>query len=223
MSNSAPTPPVEVAPRAVQQAVPRAREIDVELLALDLAACTRCVNTLANIEEAIEAVRQVLDVAGTEVGVHKILVKSEEQARRHRFATSPTIRINGRDIAAETLESHCDSCTNLCGCDEGTSCRVWRYQGQEYAEAPVGLVVEAILRETYGGTNRTVSDPVAYEGVPENLRRFFTGKSVEETVTASSCCTPGEQEVCCEASAKSSCCGTAEVGTCGCQQGAGLP
>jgi len=133
------------------------------------------------------------------------------------------IRINGRDIAAETLESHCDSCTNLCGCDEGTSCRVWRYQGQEYAEAPVGLVAEAILRETYGGTNRTVSDPVAYEGVLEKLRRFFTGKSVEETVTASSCCTPGEQEVCCEASAKSSCCGTAEVGTCGCQRGAGLP
>jgi len=41
MSNSAPTPPVEVAPRAVQQAAPRAREIDVELLALDLAECTR--------------------------------------------------------------------------------------------------------------------------------------------------------------------------------------
>lgn len=181
------------------------REIEVELLALDLDACIRCVGTLANMEKAIETVRQVLDATGAEVRARKVLIESEEQARRYRFVTSPTIRINGRDIA---LESRCDSCTYLCGCDEGTSCRVWRYQGQEYTEAPVGLIVGAILHEVYGETTRAVSKPSAYdEGVPENLRRFFAGKSAKETVT--SCCAPAEQEVCCKPSAKSSCCGTA--------------
>jgi hypothetical protein len=193
---------------------PPAREIEVELLALDLNACTRCVGTLANIEEAIETVRRVLKATGAEARVRKVVIESEEQAREHRFEISPTIRINGHDIVFETLESRCDSCTDLCGCDEGTSCRVWRYGDREYTEAPVELVVEAILREVYGESARAAPEPVAHEeGVPENLRRFFAGRSA----TASSCCAPAEQEVCCEPSAKSSCCGTAEAGPCGCR------
>jgi len=194
--------------RPTGEQTPPTRRIDVELLALDLDACTRCVGTLANMEKAIETVGQVLDATGAEVRVRKVLIESEEQARRHRFATSPTIRINERDIVLETLENRCDSCTDLCGCDEGTSCRVWRYQGQEYTEAPVGLIVGAILREVYGETTRAAPEPAAYEGVPENLRHFFAGKSAEETLAASSCCEPSE---------KSSCCGTVETEPCGCR------
>ena len=200
-----------------------ARELDVELLALDLGTCTRCVGTLANIEEAIEMVQRVLGVTGTEVRVRKTLIESEEQAREHRFVTSPTVRINGRDIAFETLESRCDSCTDLCGCDEGTNCRVWLYGGQEYTEAPVGLVVEAILGEVYGEISQTASEPTvynepaAYEDVPENLSRFFAGKSAKEAAAASSCCSPEDQEVCCEPAAKASCCGSGEGESCGCR------
>ena len=189
---------------------PPARKIDVELLALDLDVCTRCVGTLTNIEKAIETVQEVLDTTGFEVIVHKTLIKSEEQAHQHRFVASPTIRINGRDITPETLESHCDSCTDLCGCGEGTSCRMWRYRGQEYTEAPVGLVVEAMLREIHSDDTQAVSEPAAYESVPANLQRFFASR-------ASSCCAPAEQEVCCEPPAKTPCCGTVETKTCGCQ------
>jgi hypothetical protein len=112
--------------------------------------------------------------------VRKTLVESEEQARRHRFETSPTVRVNGRDIAFETLESRCDSCTDLCRRDEGTNCRMWRYGGQEYTEAPVGLVVEAILGEVYGETPQVASEPAAYEDVPENFSRFLAGRSAKE-------------------------------------------
>ena len=40
--------------------------------------------------------------------------RSLEQARELRFAISPTIRVDGRDISPEPLESECGP--NGCGC-----------------------------------------------------------------------------------------------------------
>jgi len=199
-----------------QRETPAARVIDIELLALDLTSCTRCVGTLASIEAAIDAVRHVLEVTGTTVQAKKIIIESEDQARQYELVTSPTIRVNGRDIAFEILESKCDSCTDLCGCDEDTNCRVWHYRGKEYTEAPVGLIVEALLREI-GGGDRDGGGASAYEEVPENLRRFFAGKSTKQPVETKSCCPSTDQETCCEPGEKAACCGTSEPGTCGCR------
>ena len=52
------------------------RSLDIELLALDLSTCTRCVGTLANIETAIAAVRQVLEVTGMAVRVRQVVIGS---------------------------------------------------------------------------------------------------------------------------------------------------
>jgi hypothetical protein len=196
---------------------PPTREIEIELLALDLDTCTRCVGTLTNIEKAIGVAEQVLHATHSHVRVQKILIESEEQALNHKFVTSPTVRISGRDMAFETLESRCDDCTDLCGCDEGTKCRVWRYQGQEHNEAPVGLVLESILREVCGDANGPVSDVAAYTGAPENLKRFFAAKSAKHIMATSSCCSSAEQELCCEPSAKAACCENHEAGSCGCR------
>jgi hypothetical protein len=199
------------------EAAPTLREIDLELLALDLTSCTRCVGTLANMEKAIGILQQVLQVTGFAVHVQKRLITSEDQARQYHFVTSPTLRINGQDIALETLESACDSCTEQCGCPAGTRCRVWRYQGLEYTEAPVGLIVEAVLHTIYSSQTQAASASVGYTGVPENLQRVFVSRAAEESPTASACCTPATQEACCEPAAKSACCGTVETPTCGCQ------
>jgi len=201
--------------KQAETAVPRA--IEIELLALDLTSCTRCVGTLENIERAIDTVRPVLEVTGAQVNVRRLVIESEEQARQYRFVTSPTVRINGKDIAFETLESKCDSCTDLCGCDEGTNCRVWRYQGKEYTEAPVGLIVEALLHEI-GSSDRAGGDGTSvYEEVPENLRRFFTSKSAKQPAGTESCCPSTAQVTCCAPGEKAVCCGTSEPGTCGCR------
>jgi hypothetical protein len=126
-------------PTTEQSQVPVPRVIDIELLALDLTTCTRCVGTLEHIGKAIDIVRPVLEAMGVQVNTTSRVIESEEQARQHQFVASPTVRINGKDIVFEVLESGCESCTDLCSCSEGTSCRVWLYHGQEYTEAPVGL------------------------------------------------------------------------------------
>lgn len=194
-----------------QAGMPAARVVEIELLALDLTTCTRCVGTLENIEKAVGLVRPVLEATGASVNLTRRVITSEDQARQHRFVSSPTVRIDGRDIVFENLESKCDSCTDLCGCDDGTSCRVWPYQGQEFTEAPVGLVVESLLR-AFSGESEAAGIAAGSGDVPENLRRFFEGRKA-----AAACCTPAEQETCCVPNEKSGCCDSAAPVACGCR------
>ncbi len=192
------------------------RVIEIDLLALDLTSCTRCVGTLENIERAIGTLRPALEVTGAQVTVRRLVIESEEQARRYRLVTSPTVRINGKDIAFETIESRCASCTDLCGCEEGTNCRVWRYQGKEYTEAPVGLIVDALLAQI-SASDGAGGDTSVYEKVPENLRRFFMSKAAKAPAGIVPCCPPTDQGTCCAPGEKAGCCGTSEPGTCGCR------
>ena len=193
------------------------RVVELEFLYLDLDTCTRCVGTNENLETAVQSVADVLAFTKTELSINKILIENEEQAREHRFVTSPTIRVNGRDIALEFRESQCDSCTNLCGCEEGTNCREWVYEGAVYTEAPVGMIVEAILGEIFAGVS-TATAVSTTNTVPDNLKNFFAGKAGQETAVVSTCCSETEQQTCCEPAAKADCCGAAnESGGCGCQ------
>jgi hypothetical protein len=193
------------------------RVLDLELLALDLSTCTRCLGTLANIETALDVVRQVLEVTGTAVHLRRVVVASEEEARQHRFLSSPTIRISGHDIVFATLESRCESCTDLCGCPEGTSCRLWSYQGAEFTEAPVGLIVEALLREATGGqpAAAAVANASEYE-LPANLRDFFASKVSRAAAAAKICGSTSEHAAGCETAEHASCCDP-DAATCGCR------
>ena len=120
-------------------------------LFLDLTTCTRCLGANRSLEAALGRVGDVLRAAGVEPEVNKVRVGSAEHARALRFVSSPTIRIDGEDVALELRESPCGSeaCTDGCGAD--TACRVWVYRGVEYTEPPVEMVVDAILRRVYGG------------------------------------------------------------------------
>jgi hypothetical protein len=191
------------------------RKIEIEFLYIDLTVCTRCLGTDANLQEALSEVSRVLEVAGVEVSLRKILVESEEQAQALRFFSSPTIRINGKNIALEFRESRCTSC-EACTCNGTVDCRVWVFQGQEYTEAPKAMIVDAILREVYRGTS-SEEPPMRSREVPENLRRFFAGKAAKTAPKESSCCPPVEQASCCEPSEKAVCCGASDSKGCGCK------
>ncbi|MBP2667695.1 MAG: hypothetical protein H6Q76_2675 [Firmicutes bacterium] len=132
--------------------------------------CTWCKGTEASLNGALDDVSAVLSASGVEVVVNRIHVDSEEKAERLRFASSPTIRVNGRDIQLEGKESKCESCGDLCG-DE-VDCRVWIYQGKEYTSPPKAMIIDSILREVYA--QRTTAEAASEKFVvPDNLKKFF--------------------------------------------------
>jgi len=159
------------------------RRITIDFLYLDLDVCERCQDTDTSLDEALAEVARVLEMTGVEVRVNKVNVINEELARAYRFVSSPTIRVNGRDIQMEVKESLCESCGDLCG-DE-VDCRVWVYQGREYTAPPRAMIVEAILKEVYGGdsANRAEQEAEQEYVIPENLRRFYAAMEKKKTLS----------------------------------------
>jgi hypothetical protein len=214
-----------------EQAAPADR-LRIDFLFLDLEVCTRCRGADRNLQSALRAVRDLLAMGGVEVEVNRIHVESAEQARRLRFESSPTIRVNGRDVALELRESSCGSeaCTD--GCGDSITCRVWVHRGREHTEPPVAMIVEAIMREVdaASGADRELAghpgtDPDGPFELPENLERFFADRAearadaqVGDTAAAEAgCCPPAEQRSCCEPEDKAECCGASTGQSCGCR------
>jgi hypothetical protein len=192
------------------------RTIPVDFLYLDLQTCTRCRATDATLREAIEVTRPALDAVGVAVAVTKTHVADAAQARQAGFVSSPTIRVNGLDIAGELVESACDSCSDGC-CGGRIDCRDWVYRGRRSTEPPVGLIVEALLRAAsvpQGPAPTRTDDPA--EDLPENLRRYFDQPAAVAQPTG--CCEQTTRDTCCAAEDKAACCGAdLESQLCGCQ------
>jgi hypothetical protein len=211
-------------PNMTAKRAPVAQPLRIDLLYLDLETCTRCVATDRSLESAIEATRELLAATGIVVEVNRVHVESAAQARALRFISSPTIRVNGRDLAIELRESPCGSeaCTD--GCGDQIACRVWVHEGHEHTEPPPALIADAILREVSGGTPVAPGpNREAYE-LPENLERFFAGKAAGQAEAATAeepsnlaCCSPREQRSCCDPEDKPECCDAVSEGPCGCR------
>ena len=148
------------------------KKVHIEFLYLDLIECERCRGTDHNLDAAVSMVAPVLAAAGYETVVDKINIVSAELAVQHMFVSSPTIRVNGRDIAMEVTETLCGDCGDLCGSE--TECRSWIYEGAEYDEPPTGMIISAILRGVFGGGPAAPAAEEPYV-LPENLAKFFAG------------------------------------------------
>jgi hypothetical protein len=154
------------------------KKIEIDFLYLDLSVCTRCQGTDNGLDEAVSEVSQILKATDVDVVVNKINVTSEKQAEALEFESSPTIRVNGRDIQLDVKESICESCGDLCG-DE-VDCRVWVYHGKEYTVPPKAMIIEAILREVYGSSDKKQEMNKKDYRLPDNLRKFFTSMHVKQ-------------------------------------------
>jgi hypothetical protein len=193
------------------------RSLQIDFLYLDLDTCTRCRATDATLLEALQRTRPALDAADVTVSVAKTLVASEAQAHALGFVSSPTIRINGVDIAGELVESACDSCSETCACNGGVDCRDWVWQGQRSQEPPLGLIVEAIMRHASGNSpGGAIPSPPGSATVPANLRQYFAATAADAPVAE--CCSVEQQAGCCDPAEKAACCGEGMAAAgCGCQ------
>ena len=151
---------------------PQAAVVDIELFYLDLTTCSRCCGTEENLQAALQLLNPVLQATGAQVNVRKTHVVSVDQAQALGFVSSPTIRINGHDIAGQLVESACEDCS----AGAPVKCRVWKYQGSESTQAPVGLIADAVLRAIYGGVTVTAAAQPE-QPVPDNLKRYFGGQN----------------------------------------------
>lgn len=163
-----------------QSVLTEKKRINIEFLYLDLNVCKPCQGTENSLEDAISDVAKVLEATNVEVVIKKINVTSAEQAINLRFVSSPTIRINGRDIQLDVKESLCESCGDLCG--DNVDCRVWMYQGKEYAIPPKAMIIEAILREVYGTSGEIMNVSDENFNLPDNLKKFYARMREKEAL-----------------------------------------
>lgn len=169
---------VSTGPSTSNSMNPPSRPLIVELLAIDLSTCGRCTGTDRNIAAAVHELRPILAQADVRLQFRKTVVQTAQQAVILRFRSSPTVRINGRDVAIEFRESRCGDCTALHGkkpCE--VDCRVWVWQDREYTEAPKVLIVDAILRAYPAAFEDWPPAPTEPFELPENLKWFFENRS----------------------------------------------
>ncbi len=152
--------------------------VNIDFLFLDLSVCTRCQDTEGSLDASLESASELLKNIGYEVKVNKIHIETEAQAREQQFESSPTIRINGRDIQMEIKQSHCATCSSL---TDGAlvDCRLWFYKGREYSAPPEGMIIDAVMSSLYSNKNTIDSDDKNAEGafdLSDNLVQYFAKK-----------------------------------------------
>jgi UDP-N-acetylenolpyruvoylglucosamine reductase len=122
--------------------------VQIELLYLDAETCDPCRATIVSAERAASELREALAGRGVEVDLRLTHVSDPEQARALGFVSSPTVRVDGREIAVDVEEAHCGTCSENAG--EPIACRTVSYAGERHDHAPTAMIVEAVLAHLRG-------------------------------------------------------------------------
>lgn len=165
------------------QPVERRKVVQVDYLYLDLETCERCMGADQVLEEVLETLKPALALAGYEVEYRKIEIATADLAKKHRFLSSPTIRVNGRDICETVEENGCADCSGISG--NAVDCRVFTYEGASHEVPPHAMLAEAVLKGV--GEMPRLAVGGAYR-LPENLNTFFEGKEKKSCCCGSGCC-----------------------------------
>ncbi len=88
---------------------------------------------------AVELVKDVLAAEGVATDIHEVLVRDERMAGELKFIGSPTIRINGRDVAGESVTAK----------NFALSCRL--YLGSKQIGLPLAKMVQRAVWEARQG------------------------------------------------------------------------
>lgn len=149
--------------------------LSIDLVVIDLTTCKRCVPTGDQLRRAVHLLEPVAEALGIELKYRSIVVQTPQEAKAHALLSSPTIRLNGRDIDQDIRESLCESCRDLTANSIPVDCREWHYRGRVYNAAPLPLLIEAIMCAMLD-IDRPPVVPAPIETLPENLQRYFDNK-----------------------------------------------
>lgn len=120
----------------------------VEYLYLDLNTSERCVRTQKVLEYVLDELRHAFKIAGYALEYHKVLIETAEMATTYKFLSSPTIRVNGRDIC--------------------------RFAEETYEVPSSEMIAEAIIQ--WSLVPKTPYCCLDNYVLPDNLKKFFDGK-----------------------------------------------
>ena len=164
------------------------KTVKLEYLYLDLNTCDRCMGTDVILDEVVSVLQPVLELAGYTVTYEKQEMTTVKDAVKYEFVSSPTLRVNGRDICTTVKENACGCCSDISG--TAVTCRVFTYEGQDYEVPPRAMLAEEILRVIFGGTleEKTAETYV----LPQNLKDFYRGKMTKNV----KCCCGGNSDCC---------------------------
>ncbi len=162
----------------------RNKQVVVDYLYLDLKTCDRCVGTDQVLEEVLGELAPAFELAGYDIIFNLIEITDSELAEKHRFLSSPTIRVNGHDICQSVQENDCGCCGEISG--TAVDCRVFEYEDKLYEVPPKEMLAEAVLKYAF-----VKAEADGEYTLPENLKRFFEGKEKK-----SSCCCSGTNGCC---------------------------
>jgi len=162
---------------------PAEKRFCIKYLYLDLNTCERCMGTDLVLDEVVEALRPALTLAGYRVEYEKKEMSTAALAEEYHFVSSPTNRVNGRDICPEVEESDCGCCGRISGTQ--VDCRVFSYEGNLYEVPPKAMLAEAILKYAFASPPQPSGE--AYQ-LPPNLEEFFAGKEKKSSCGCCSCC-----------------------------------
>ena len=162
------------------------KSVLVEYLYLDLQTCERCVCTDQELDEVIMALTPALTLAGYVVEYRKIEMTTREIATAYRFVSSPTIRVNGRELCATVAENDCGCCGEISGTQ--VDCRVFEYGGETFEVPPKQMLADGILSAVFG--SHIESKQIDDYKLPENLKNFYAGKQRKSGCACSgeNCC-----------------------------------
>lgn len=159
------------------------KRILIEYLYLDLETCDRCMGTDQVLDEVVAVLAPALQLAGYEVEYRNIEVETAQLAEKHQFLSSPTIRVNGRDILGVVKENSCGCCSEISG--TAVTCRTFEYKGVGYEVPPKEMVAQAIFQTVFAPVDGCTCN--AYK-LPENLKTFFEGKLRVRECSCDGCC-----------------------------------
>lgn len=153
-----------------------AEAIDLLFLEVDMSgsgkkSCGACDVAESRLNTALDLARPLLAEAGYAVRVNKMQVTTEEQARRLKFVGSPTLRVAGSEVVPRHVPD-----------GEG---RVWSWAGKEFAEPPVGLFLDLILRGVRTEGSRASAQLA--EEIPSYLKRYLQSPTPEVGSACRSC------------------------------------